>query len=102
MKRINHGLLLLGSFFLISNAMAQSLQGIRGKVVDVETFRPIIGASISISRITSPVTTDEKGEFAVSLKERGSYEIVSKFIGYASDTTMVEFGEREWENLNII
>src|SRR5690606_7590652 len=102
MKRIYHVLLLLGGILFISNAMAQSLQGIRGKIVDVETFKPIIGASISVSSITSPVTTDEKGEFVVSVPKKGAYQVVSKFVGYASDTTTVVLGEKPWENLNIV
>jgi len=102
MKRIYHVLLLLGGILFISNAMAQSLQGIRGKIVDVETFKPIIGASISVSSITSPVTTDEKGEFVVPVPKKGAYQIVSKFVGYASDTTTVVLGEKPWENINIV
>lgn len=103
MKQIYHCLLLLGSIFFITTASGQSLQGgIRGKVVDIETFKPVMGVIISVSDVTGSVTTNEKGEFTIPLDKKGDYKIVSRYIGYVTDTASIVYGEREWESLNVV
>ncbi len=102
MERIYHCLVVLGGVIWMTSVQGQSLQGIRGKIVDVETYTPIVGVNISIPEVKEGVTTNEKGEFTIPLAQRGAYKIVSTYLGYISDTTAVHLDQPTWQDVNIV
>lgn len=102
MKQIYHCLIVLGSIFWLTNIQAQSAQGIKGRIVDVETYQPIVGVNILVPEIDGGTTTDEKGEFAIPLAQKGPYKVVSRYLGYVTDTTAVHFDHVDWQNVNIV
>jgi outer membrane receptor protein involved in Fe transport len=81
---------------------AQSDRGIKGRIVDVDTYEPIVGVNISIPEIDGISTTNEKGEFSIPLRDKGPYKVVSKYLGYVTDTTAVNFDQATWQNVHIV
>lgn len=103
MKQIYHCLIALGGVFgLLTNGYAQQAQGIRGKIVDVETYQPIAGVNIWVPEVDGASTTDEKGEFTIPISKKGPYKIVSKYLGYLTDTTSVNFDQPAWQDVHIV
>src|SRR5690606_15626952 len=89
-------------FGLLTNGYAQQAQGIRGKIVDVETYQPIAGVNIWVPEVDGASTTDEKGEFTIPISKKGPYKIVSKYLGYLTDTTSVNFDQPAWQDVHIV
>ncbi|MCC2599241.1 TonB-dependent receptor [Sphingobacterium sp. FBM7-1] len=81
----------------VSGAKAQSF-GVKGKVLDVETYQPISGVSIKIANTQYATSTDNAGEFSITLPEKqGEYVLVSTFVGYDTDSTSFHLQPSEWE-----
>lgn len=81
----------------VSGAKAQSF-GVKGKVLDVETYQPISGVSIKIANTQYATSTDNAGEFSITLPEKqGKYVLVSTFVGYDTDSTSFHLQPSEWE-----
>jgi hypothetical protein len=78
-------------------ALAFSLLGIlsfaqfsfSGKVIDAETKEPLNGASVFAQNTTKGTTTNSEGNFSLTL-DKGGYEIIFSFTGYASKTINAE------------
>lgn len=70
--------------FLIS--IISFAQGnISGTIVDAESKQPLEGASVFAQNTTKGTTTNKEGYFNLHL-EKGGYEIIISFTGYASRT----------------
>jgi hypothetical protein len=67
---------------------------ISGKVVDAETKEPLQGASVFAQNTTRGTTTNTAGEFTLSL-EKGGYEIIFSFTGYATKTITAQGTSQE-------
>jgi outer membrane receptor protein involved in Fe transport len=78
---------------------------ISGKVVDVETGEPLIGADVIVEGSELGAATDEKGEYTVLYVPVGTYRIVASYISYdpytytnvvvnADQTTLLNFRVR--------
>jgi hypothetical protein len=80
-------LLLLGLF-----SFAQFT--ISGRVVDAETKEPLQGASVFAQNTTRGTTTNTGGEFSLVL-EKGGYEIIFSFTGYATKTITAQGTSQE-------
>lgn len=103
MKQVYHCLIALGGLLGIWVPVnAQSPQGIRGKIVDIETYEPIAGVNIWVPEVGGASTTNEKGEFSIALSEKGPYRVVSKYLGYLTDTTSVNFDNATWQDVHIV
>ena len=87
---------------LVSNEQ-QVAYGVKGVVVDVESYEPLKGATITIANSQLGTTTNEKGEFYIPLPSNkpAEYLIRASIMGYdgqeitftlsASDTEFVSF-----------
>lgn len=72
---------------LILNAEPNNPKGnIKGKVVDLETQSPLIGANILINETTIGTTTNENGEYFFESLKAGTYTISFSYLGYESST----------------
>jgi hypothetical protein len=77
-------ILILGFIGLYSHA--QPTQTIRGKVVDTDSRKPLLGANVLILE-TGPITgviSDESGAFIIEDVPVGRYTILVSYIGYKS------------------
>ena len=80
----------------ISITKAQQ-SGVRGKVLDVETYQPIPGVSIKIANTQYATSTNNAGEFSITLPEKtGDHILVSTFVGYNTDSTAFNLNASEW------
>lgn len=93
-------LLTLASIVAFISLSAQT-GTIRGKVTDAETGESLIGASVYISGTSIGASADLDGNFSIEKVNPGSYDLVCKFISYASDTipnVVVEDGQVTIQN----
>ena len=81
----------------VSTIKAQQF-GVKGKVLDIETYQPISGVSIKIANTQYATSTDNAGEFSITLPEKQTeYVLVSTFVGYNTDSTTFNLERSEWE-----
>lgn len=72
---------------LCGNAIAATLQSIKGKVIDAETKQPLPGATITIPDLRISAITNTDGEFSLNnLPARGTYLLEVRFLGYKTAT----------------
>lgn len=74
---------------------------IRGKVFDIETMKPMVGVSISIANTNKATTTNENGEFVLSVSKKGEYKLVSSFIGYNKYTSTIVLGDKQVNTVSV-
>lgn len=75
------------SFFIavLISSISFAQGNLSGTVVDAETKQPLEGASVFAQNTTKGTTTNKEGFFKFHL-EKGGYEIIVSFTGYASRT----------------
>jgi hypothetical protein len=88
-------LLLSFSCFLLANAaLAQSVQNVRGKIIDIETNHPLYGVKIEIHTSDSIQKyrsfTDDLGAFTINNVPVGKYDMVTKFMTYDDKMVTIE------------
>jgi len=77
--------------------------GVKGKVLDIETYQPISGVSIKIANTQYATSTDNAGEFSITLPEKQTeYVLVSTFVGYNTDSTAFHLNTSEWEYVPVV
>lgn len=83
-------------FFLSFTLIGQN-GTIGGRILDVKTQEPIIGANVFVQGTTVGAATDIEGNFLISNVKPGSYTIVVSFVTYKVETisdVVVESGKR--------
>ncbi|MDQ6608358.1 MAG: carboxypeptidase-like regulatory domain-containing protein, partial [Bacteroidota bacterium] len=85
---------------LLSTALAFSQGTISGNVVDAETKLPLEGASVFAQNTTKGTITNKEGAFNLYL-EKGGYEIIISFTGYASRSINLEVNGNRNFNLEL-
>lgn len=84
--------LLISIFFFIffSEAIAQQTSiEIAGTVIDSQTKKPLVGASIYLNNTTRATTSAEDGAFTLKNIPQGNYQLIISYIGYASSSIKV-------------
>lgn len=76
---------LILAIFVSSFAYGQSYK-LTGKIFDAKSNRPLSFASMKVLETSTGTTADANGEFILNLKD-GSYNIVTSYIGYFTDTS---------------
>lgn len=74
---------------LLSFCLAFAQSTVTGTIRDAETKQPLEGASVFAQNTTRGTITDKDGHFRLYL-EKGGYEIIISFTGYASRTINFE------------
>ncbi|MGF1923405.1 MAG: SusC/RagA family TonB-linked outer membrane protein [Bacteroidia bacterium] len=69
-------------FLFIGWANAQQTKQVSGKVTDKNTKQSIPGASVTLKGTNSVVSTDDKGEFKISVPTSGTAILQAKYLGY--------------------
>lgn len=90
MKGIITSIFILFSVLCAAEKLAgqQNYRGtIKGKVIDFETKRSLIGVNIFIPELGIGGTTDENSLYAFNQINIGSYSIVFSYVGYEKNTT---------------
>jgi hypothetical protein len=76
-------------FFLLFLPMiifAGTTGKIKGKVTDLQTGEPLIGANVVVSGTSLGAATDIRGEYTISNLDAGVYELKSSYLGYKTVT----------------
>jgi len=76
----------LVAVLLLSNIVYSQTYKITGKVIDAKSNKPLSFASMKIVETGSGTTADGNGEFILNVKD-GSYNVVTSYIGYYTDTS---------------
>lgn len=79
--------------FVFQSLYAQEII-VNGEVHDANSKEPIYGASIIISGTTLGTTTDDKGQFRLSIPKKQNIQIIISYIGYKSQTIILK-GQKE-------
>ncbi len=71
---------------ILTCALAQSFQNITGRVIDLETKRPLVNANVMILEAgpITGVTTNEEGYFTIEDVGMGRYNVLISYTGYES------------------
>ena len=80
---------ILFTCFLLSSVLCLSQSVVTGKIIDAETKLPLEGASVFAQNTTKGTMTDKEGNFRLHL-DKGGYELIISFTGYASRTINFE------------
>ncbi len=77
---------------------------ITGKVTDLETGQPLVGANVLITETSIGSATDVEGDFEISDLDPGTYGLRASFIGFAAQesTVVVMAGENYVWNVALI
>jgi TonB-linked SusC/RagA family outer membrane protein len=97
MKKINYLIVVIGFLAASSHALAQGNAPIinstlNGKVIDIKTKEPVIGATVQIKGTTHGVLTDTEGKFYFQTGQKFPYTLIVSFIGYQTSETTAETG----------
>ncbi|WP_231491062.1 TonB-dependent receptor [Pedobacter sp. Leaf170] len=85
------GFVILYTLFSI-NTFANTLQDIKGKVLDSESNQPLPGATIFIPDLKVTAVTNADGEFTLkNLPSKGTYLVEVHYIGYKEVAKLVNF-----------
>lgn len=84
MKRMVTTILLL--LFVPSIMLAATTGKIKGKVTDLQTGDPLIGANLLVVGTSLGAATDVNGDFTITNLEAGTYEVRASYVGYQSIT----------------
>lgn len=81
-------ILLLSFFFLTLTGVVAQPMTITGTVKDAETRQPLLSASVYHVNSKQGATTDENGNFSLSIasEKLGGSRLIISFIGYVTDT----------------
>ena len=72
---------------LIPDVLEAGTKGrIRGKVVDLQTGEPLIGANVIVMRTSNGSSTDDNGEYILQNLEPGVYNVRASYLGYQTIT----------------
>ncbi len=95
--------LLLQVTLIVFVGFAQTAR-VSGKITDIESSSPIVGATVSIagSETKKGVTTDVEGRFFITLELNKKYTVVVTSIGYnPKEVTGIEITDSDIPTLNI-
>jgi len=87
--KMKYLLLLIFSFSLCRAIHAQEHFNVNGLVVDGKTNLPLSFSNIRVAESALGTATNKDGQFNLKLK-KGNYNLIASFIGYISDTIVVE------------
>lgn len=69
-------------FFLFSGISVFAQYKITGKIFDLESNEPLMGATILVENTNLGTISDIDGLFSIDLKEIGNYKLTVNFVGY--------------------
>lgn len=83
---MNRWFTILFSLLLLPTIMLAQTGKIKGKVTDLTSGEPLIGANVLVVGTSLGAATDVKGEYAIFNLQAGVYEVKASYIGYQTIT----------------
>ncbi|HWV72457.1 MAG TPA: TonB-dependent receptor [Pseudosphingobacterium sp.] len=83
----------------VSNVFSGELAIVTGKVIDIQTGRPLSGATVTIPDLRISVNADQSGTFKLrNVPAKGQFLVEIRFIGYETLTKTVDLSKDiNWE-----
>lgn len=75
--------------------------GIKGKVLDLESLQPIVGATILVLENGKKVSSNANGEFLIPIERKGEYTLETSYVGYTKESVHVVLETKNWINVNV-
>ena len=76
------------SLLLIPSLIYAGTTGkIKGKITDLESGEPLVGANILVVGTSFGAATDVNGEYTILNLDAGTYDVKASYIGYQAVTT---------------
>jgi iron complex outermembrane recepter protein len=72
----------IGAIVMVAWTAAVHAQAVRGVVKDVQSAKPINGATVLLKEANRMTLTNERGEFSFDPVKSGSYTLQVRFLGY--------------------
>lgn len=88
------------SLALLLSAICWAQSIISGQVTDADTKLPLEGASVFAQNTTKGVITDKEGHYTIALN-KGGYELIISYTGYASQTINITASENQQLNIEL-
>lgn len=102
MKHFKTCIFTLAALTCTTLVFAQSTpKGIKGKIIDMDSSLPLAGVSIVTLDQGLRTISDENGEFKLPISKTGSYKLISNYMGYQRDTTVVNYVNSDWQDISI-
>lgn len=93
---------ILFTLLLISTqGFGQSSFILKGVVKDANTQEIMPFATVFFAGTTFGTTTNDKGQYAITVNQSGTYDLVVKFLGYETYAAQVRLGSAEVSKLDI-
>ena len=86
---------------IFSNAIAQNLSSISGKVIDAKTKEALPGATVFLANTTIGIAASETGSFTLTQIPQGKYDLTVTMVGYTSYSKPILFSGNKLEGLVI-
>ncbi len=80
-------ILIVSMLFICFRSYGQS--AVSGRVMDMESGEPLIGATVLLKGTSNGATTDNSGTFTINGVEEGSYTLIIRYVGYADLTKKI-------------
>lgn len=89
-------------FLIPFSITAQNQWNVKGKLVDSQTKEPIPFVSVILENTNKGVSTNEKGEFSISVTIQNDIKITFKSVGYISKSIQINNKQESSTELGII
>jgi len=77
-------------FILPYSALSMPTGSIEGRVVDIETQRPLYNVNVFLKETDMGATTDPQGRYYITNVKAGKYEVVATIIGFRKRSQVIE------------
>lgn len=90
MKKFNFLALVSILFILPYSALSKPSGGIEGRVVDIETQKPLFNVNVFLKGTGLGAATDPQGRYYITDVKAGKYEIVATIMGFRKRSQVIE------------
>ena len=90
MKKLNFLVMAVVLFILPCNVLAKPSGSIEGRVVDIETERPLFNVNVFLKGTGIGDATDLQGRYRITGVPAGKYEVVATIVGYRKESQAIE------------
>lgn len=94
-------LFLFATTLVFSQGVAQNSFTLKGIVKDAQSGEVMPFATVFFAGSTFGTTTNDKGEYSLSVNRGGTYDLIVKFIGYDTYAAQVTLGDAAVSRLDI-
>ncbi len=96
MRKINFLVMVSILYILPYSALSMPSGGIEGRVVDIETQKPLFNVNVFLKGTGLGSATDPQGRYYITDVKAGKYEIVATLMGFRKESQVIEVYPDQW------